>query len=72
MEHIGINMSHKSGGLLGLVIIGLAGVAIWKLAEDGVFDSVIKPFTDGSSNNEGGLFGGNVIPSSAYQVNVAT
>lgn len=64
-------MSHKSSSLLGLVIIGLAGIAIWKFAEEGAFDAIVKPFT-GSGGNEGGLFGGTVIPSSAYQVNVAT
>ena len=64
-------MSHKSSSLLGLVIIGLAGVAIWKFAEEGAFDAIVKPFT-GNWSNEDGLFCGTVIPSSTYQVNVVT
>lgn len=61
-------MAHKAvKGLVGLAIIGLAGVALWKLAEDGAFNSILP------SGDTGGLFGhGNVIPSNAYQVNVAT
>jgi hypothetical protein len=59
--------------VMGLAILGLAGYAVWRLAEDGTFNSIIpKAFAEPSSSNQGGLFGGTVIPSNAYHVNVAT